>query len=111
MNKIIAIGSILSALVVWCAPLAQAEEGAGSASASQQVSTAQPAKKPMRRLLMSGKKPAKKAAPPARPALSETEDRIKKEKKDKDRPYGWDQGKKKGWDGGDEPRGWDKKDR
>ncbi|MCG3176632.1 MAG: hypothetical protein MOGMAGMI_01590 [Candidatus Omnitrophica bacterium] len=85
-------------------------EDEGSTSAPGVTSPAKPAKKPMRRLLMAGKKPAKKPATPA--ARKETDTLKDKAKKDKDKPYGWERDKKKGWEGEDESRGWaDKKDR
>lgn len=94
MKKRYAIGFVVLALAVWSVPMSRAEE-AGS-TAPGQVSTAQPSKKPARRLLMSGAKPPRKSAvtPPARPAVGSTESGISTQKKDKGGIFGWTAGEK-----------------
>lgn len=91
MKRHIAIGSAILLLAVWTAPIVQAEDTTSS-SANQTVATDKPAKKPMRRLLMSGKKPAKK--PAIAPVVSRVEDKVKKERSEKDRVYGWEKDRK-----------------
>lgn len=91
MKQRLWIASAIVVMMVWIVPATGAEE-TSSTSGSSQVKPAQPAKKPMRRLLMSGKKPAKK--PAAAPVVSRVEDKVIKEKKEKDRVYGWERDKK-----------------